>query len=86
MTTSNLFLIGDVAGFSPHIGRLVSMMNYARHTTLAAVKGLTAEQLDHLAIDRLPRDMDRARSAVTAGTELAREAVLGLRWQRAGAV
>ena len=48
MTTSNLFLIGDVAGFSPHIGRLVSMMNYARHTTLEAVKGLTVEQLDHL--------------------------------------
>lgn len=49
MPTSNLFLIGDVVGFSPHIGRLVSMMNYARHTTLEAVKGLTVEQLDHLA-------------------------------------
>lgn len=37
-------------------------------------------------IDRLPRDMERARSAVTGGTELAvREAALGLRWQRAGA-
>jgi len=48
MTTSNLYLIGDVVGFSPHIGRLVSMMNYARHTTLEAVKGLTVEQLDHL--------------------------------------
>ena len=48
MTTSSLFLIGDVMGFSPHIGRLVSMMNYARHTTLEAVKGLTVEELDHL--------------------------------------
>jgi uncharacterized damage-inducible protein DinB len=48
MASSNLYLIGDVVGFSPHIGRLVSMMNYARHTTLEAVKGLTAEQLDHL--------------------------------------
>ena len=46
--TSSLFLISDVVGFSPHIGRLVSMMNYARHTTLEAVKGLSVEQLDHL--------------------------------------
>jgi len=41
---------------------------------------------DTIQIDGLPRDMERARSAVTAGTELAREAVLGLRWQRARAV
>jgi hypothetical protein len=42
---------------------------------------------DTIRIDRLPRDMERARVAVETGTELAvREATLGLRWQRAGAV
>lgn len=35
-------------GYTPTIGRLVAMLTYARDTTLAAVKGLTREQLDHL--------------------------------------
>lgn len=48
MDESRLYLIGDVAGFSPQVGRLVSMMNYARHTTLAAVRGLEARHLDYL--------------------------------------
>ncbi len=50
ITTMNqkLFLIGDVPGFTPQIGRLVSMMNYARHTTLSDVDGMTVEQLDYL--------------------------------------
>jgi uncharacterized damage-inducible protein DinB len=48
MDQSSLYLIGDLPGFTPQIGRLVSMMNYARHTTLAAVKGLTVEELDYL--------------------------------------
>ncbi len=43
-----LFLIGDVAGFTPQIGRLVSMMNYARHTTLSDVDGMTVDQLDYV--------------------------------------
>lgn len=34
-------------GFTPTIGRLVSMLAYARETTLAAVKGLTRDELDH---------------------------------------
>ncbi len=42
------YLIQDLSGFSPQIGRLVVMMSYARTTTLEAVKGLTREQLDHL--------------------------------------
>ncbi len=48
MYEGRLFLIGDVPGFAPQIGRLVSMMNYARHTTLSAVEGLEAKHLDYL--------------------------------------
>jgi uncharacterized damage-inducible protein DinB len=48
MTEPRLFLIGDVVGFSPQIGRLVSMMNYARWTILRDVEGLSVAQLDHL--------------------------------------
>jgi len=44
----DLYLIGDVPGFTPQIGRLVSMMNYARHTTLTAVEGLDVDGLDYL--------------------------------------
>jgi hypothetical protein len=40
VTQRDLFLIGDVPGFTPQIGRLVSMMNYARSTTIGAVAGL----------------------------------------------
>ncbi|QDP42233.1 DUF664 domain-containing protein [Radiobacillus deserti] len=35
-------------GYTPQIGHLVSMMDYARYTTLDAVKGLTTEQLDYI--------------------------------------
>ncbi len=48
MVKKNLYLIGDVSGFTPQIARLVSMMNYVRHTTLSAVEGLTANELDYL--------------------------------------
>jgi len=48
MNHRNLFLIGDVPGFSPQIGRLVSMMNYVRHTTLSAVAGLEVDEIDYL--------------------------------------
>lgn len=48
MNDSSLFLIGDVPGFTPQIGRLVSMMIYVRHTTLAAVAGLGVDDLDYL--------------------------------------
>jgi uncharacterized damage-inducible protein DinB len=40
------YLVKDIPGFTPHIGRLVSMMNYARDTTLHAVRDLSIEQLD----------------------------------------
>jgi len=44
----NLYLIGDVEGFTPHIGRLVSMLNYVRHTTVEAAAGLASSQLDYM--------------------------------------
>jgi uncharacterized damage-inducible protein DinB len=48
MNNSKLYLITDVEGFTPQIGRLVSMMNYVRQTTLKEVTELTIGQLDHL--------------------------------------
>jgi uncharacterized damage-inducible protein DinB len=48
MTEDRLFLIGDIAGFSPQMSRLVSMMNYTRWTILRDVEGLSVEQLDCL--------------------------------------
>jgi len=44
----SLYLIGELPGFTPQIGRLVSMLNYARHTTISAVAGLGIEELDYL--------------------------------------
>ncbi|QYR21295.1 DinB family protein [Paenibacillus sp. sptzw28] len=52
MDNERLYLITDVDGFTPQIGRLVSMMNYARMTTLNTVKGLTTQQLDYLHDDQ----------------------------------
>jgi hypothetical protein len=48
MSRRGPFVIADVPGFAPGIGRLVSMMRYVRETTEAAVRGLTIRQLDHL--------------------------------------
>lgn len=48
MSDMNLFKVTGVQGSTPHIGRLLSMMNYVRHTTLSDVHGLSIEQLDYL--------------------------------------
>ena len=40
--------IAPLAGFTPTIGRLVGMMTYARQTLLAAVAGLSRDELDRL--------------------------------------
>jgi uncharacterized damage-inducible protein DinB len=48
VTHRALYLIGDIPGFTPQIARLVSMMNYARLTTLQAIDGLGPEELDYL--------------------------------------
>ena len=45
---TNLYLVAPIAGYTPQIGRLVSMMNYARRTTLDEVEGLSVEHLDYL--------------------------------------
>ena len=37
-----------VPGYSPNIGRLVSMLNYVRQTVVSAVNGLTQRELDQL--------------------------------------
>jgi uncharacterized damage-inducible protein DinB len=48
MDKKDLYLIGDISGFTPQIARLVSMMNYVRLTTLSAVEGLAVNELDYL--------------------------------------
>ncbi len=48
MNETDLYRVAPIAGFTPQIGRLLSMMNYARWTTMAEVKGLGVEQLDYL--------------------------------------
>ena len=48
MDKRNLYIIGDILDFTPQVARLVPMMNYARHTTLTAVKNLTIPELDYL--------------------------------------
>ena len=48
MDKQNLYLISDISGFTSQIARLVSMMNYVRHTTRTAVKDLTIRELDYL--------------------------------------
>jgi uncharacterized damage-inducible protein DinB len=48
MTDRDLYLIAELPGYSPQIGRLVSMMNYVRSTTLTAVAGLGVDELDYL--------------------------------------
>ncbi len=44
----DLYVIGPIEGYSPHIGTLVSMLNYNRQTIIDIVKSLTMEQLDYL--------------------------------------
>ena len=48
MSEKDLFLIAEIPGFTPQIGRLVSMMNDVRSTTLSTVAGLTVSELDYL--------------------------------------
>lgn len=42
------FRIAPLPGYAPTIGRLVSMLTYTRQTLLAAVEGLSRDELDHL--------------------------------------
>ena len=45
--TSSLRIV-PIPGFTPTIGRLVSMLTYARQSLPAAVDGLSRRELDHL--------------------------------------
>jgi uncharacterized damage-inducible protein DinB len=42
------YRIAPLPGYSPTIGRIVGMMTYSRDTLLAAVGGLSLQELDHL--------------------------------------
>jgi uncharacterized damage-inducible protein DinB len=44
--------IEPLPGYTPAIGRLVGILTYARSTTIAAVKGMTIPELDHLHDDQ----------------------------------
>ena len=48
MSERDRFLISEIPGFTPQIGRLVSIMNYVRFTTFSAVAGLGVNELDYL--------------------------------------
>lgn len=43
---TQLLNFADLEGFTPHMARLVHMLEYVRWLTLVEVKGLTTEQLD----------------------------------------
>jgi uncharacterized damage-inducible protein DinB len=45
---NNIYLISDIPGYTPQVSRLLSMMNYARYTTLESAKNLSVDQLDFL--------------------------------------
>ena len=42
------YRLEPLPGYTPLMGRLVGMLSFARHTTLAAVEGLSITELDHL--------------------------------------
>jgi uncharacterized damage-inducible protein DinB len=48
MEVNDLYLVKQREGYEPEIGKLVSMMEYTRHTTLEAIKGLSSNELDYL--------------------------------------
>lgn len=42
------FLVSDLEGYTPQIGRLIHMMNHVRYITLNSVQGMNIEELDLL--------------------------------------
>jgi len=48
MNHENLYLFSSIEGYANEISRIVSMLNYTRHTTLESVQGLTIPELDYL--------------------------------------
>lgn len=47
-----LYIIGPIEGYSPHIGTIISMLNYNRHTIIQQTKSLSVKELDHLFDDK----------------------------------
>ncbi|WP_226679826.1 hypothetical protein [Sutcliffiella horikoshii] len=49
MTTmkDKTFILECMEGYTPEIGRLLAMMEYARETTFEATQYLSAEELDY---------------------------------------
>ena len=45
-SSDDLYLLGPMEGYSPHVGALLSSMNMMRAWVVHQVKGLTTEQLD----------------------------------------
>lgn len=48
MELKHPYLFEDIKGYSPHISRLIYMMNYARTATLHYARDLSQEELDTL--------------------------------------
>jgi len=48
VNSDNINVLGPREGFTPHIGSLVSMMNWMRATMLRSVEGMGTEELDFL--------------------------------------
>ena len=48
MILQNPLMFEDIPGYTPHISRLLAMMNCVCDTTLYAVKDLSVAQLDYL--------------------------------------
>jgi uncharacterized damage-inducible protein DinB len=48
MVSGDLLKVGPMQGYTPHVGTLVSMLNYNRETIIEAVKSLTMVELDYL--------------------------------------
>ncbi|MEO0570062.1 MAG: DUF664 domain-containing protein [Bacteroidota bacterium] len=51
ISPENMNIIGPREGYSPHIGTLVSMMNWMREVMLSPVRGMSISDLDYLIDD-----------------------------------
>lgn len=74
------YLIGPLPGFTPTIGHLVSMMNYARLTTVRAVSGLSIEALDYL-LDDDANSIGMLLEHAACVEEFYQEGTLGIRFK-----
>jgi hypothetical protein len=80
MSETNLFLIADFPGFTPQVGRLVSMMNYVRFTTVSAAAGLISGHVLDYYLDRLQQVRARTRPSSAARRRVARKPLTNEQW------